>query len=87
MHTTPTRTKILYLILKLFAQRKLRVQDRYGTEVALQIHWAAQQLHPALFSETDMVAWIRDFYQRFFDYPLSDAEAHLILLGFAPGRD
>jgi hypothetical protein len=28
-----------------------------------------------------MVARTRDFYQRFFDYPLSDAEAHLILLG------
>jgi len=55
--------------------------------VALQIQWAAQQLHPALFSETDMVARIRDIYQRFFDYPLSDAEAHLILLGFAPGHD
>jgi len=31
MHKTPTRTKFLYLILKLYAQRKLRTQVRNAT--------------------------------------------------------
>lgn len=58
--------------------------DRYGTEVALQIEWAAQQLHPALFGDVDLARKTMDFYQRFFDYPLTEAEAHRILAGLPP---
>jgi len=58
--------------------------DRYGTEVALQIQWAAQQLHPELFGDVDMVAKTVEFYQRFFDYPLSEPDARLILQGLPP---
>ena len=58
--------------------------DRYGTEVALQLEWAAQQLHPERFKEVDMVAKTMDFYRRFFDYPLTAAEAQRILKGLAP---
>lgn len=58
--------------------------DRYGTESALQIQWAAHQLHPALFADTDMVSITRDFYRRFFDYPLSRDEAARILHGQPP---
>ncbi|WP_226502372.1 ABC transporter substrate-binding protein [Pseudomonas sp. MWU16-30317] len=58
--------------------------DRYGTEVALQLEWAAQQLHPERFKEVDMVAKTMDFYRRFFDYPLTTAEAQRILKGLAP---
>jgi iron complex transport system substrate-binding protein len=58
--------------------------DRYGTEVALQIEWAAQQLHPALFQGTDMVARTTAFYRQFFDYPLSPADAQRMLQGLPP---
>ena len=58
--------------------------DRYGTEVALQIQWAAQQLHPELFGDVDMVKETIKFYRQFFDYPLSEADARLILLGLKP---
>lgn len=60
--------------------------DRYGTEVALQVQWAAQQLHPELFSDVDMVGKTVDFYQRFFDYPLGEADARLILQGLPPAK-
>lgn len=60
--------------------------DRYGTEVALQIQWAAQQLHPERFGDVDMVGETVDFYQRFFDYPLSESDARLILQGLPPAQ-
>ena len=55
--------------------------DRYGTETALQIQWAAQKLHPELFQDLNMVQVTRDFYRRFFDYPLTPEEAGRILAG------
>lgn len=55
--------------------------DRYGTETALQIQWAAQKLHPPLFPNLNMVQATRDFYRRFFDYPLTPEEAQKILAG------
>lgn len=55
--------------------------DRYGTEVALQIEWAAQQLHPDLFSDIDMVQRTITFYQQFFDYTLSETDARRMLQG------
>lgn len=58
--------------------------DRYGTESALQLQWAAHQLHPALFADSDMVTLTRDFYHHFFDYPLSTDEAQRILHGQPP---
>lgn len=58
--------------------------DRYGTEAALQIQWAAKLLHPQLFPQLDMVKATQDFYQRFFDYALSAAQAQRILQAQAP---
>lgn len=58
--------------------------DRYGVESALQVPWAAQVLHPALFADVDMVKMTRDFYQRFFDYPLTAAQAQRILHALPP---
>jgi iron complex transport system substrate-binding protein len=58
--------------------------DRYGTEAALQIPWAAKLLHPDLFPQNDMVNITRDFYRRFFNYRLSDAEAMRMLKGLGP---
>lgn len=58
--------------------------DRYGTEAALQIQWAAKQLHPQLFRQLDIVAATQAFYQRFYDYPLTASEAARILAGLPP---
>ncbi|RPD99805.1 ABC transporter substrate-binding protein [Candidatus Pantoea deserta] len=61
--------------------------DRYGTEFALQIQWAAQQLHPQLFAQSDIIAATRDFYQRFYHYPLRVDEAKRILAALPPLSD
>jgi iron complex transport system substrate-binding protein len=53
--------------------------DRYGPEEALQIQWAAQLLHPDLFTDLDLVKTTRDFYQNFFAYTLSDTDVQDIL--------
>ena len=58
--------------------------DRYGTEVALQVQWAAQVLHPDRFEGVDMVARTRSFYERFFDYALSEGDARRVLTGLGP---
>ncbi|WP_276724243.1 ABC transporter substrate-binding protein [Pantoea septica] len=58
--------------------------DRYGTEVALQILWAAKQLHPQRFARLDLIAATRRFYQRFYDYPLRADEAERVLAGLPP---
>ena len=58
--------------------------DRYGTESALQIQWAAKLFHPQRFANVDLVSVTRDFYQRFFDYPLNEKEAGRILQALPP---
>jgi len=58
--------------------------DRYGTEVALQIQWAAKLLHPQLFPSIDMQKQTQDFYQRFFHYRLTDGQAKRILAALPP---
>ncbi|WP_414147748.1 ABC transporter substrate-binding protein [Erwinia sp. BNK-24-b] len=58
--------------------------DRYGTEAALQIQWAAKLLHPQLFPALDMVKTTQDFYRRFFDYPLTAVQAQRILQAKGP---
>lgn len=58
--------------------------DRYGTEEALQIQWAAKLLHPDKFADVDMVRETRHYYRIFYNYDLSEAEAKAILAGQAP---
>lgn len=58
--------------------------DRYGTEAALQIQWAAKKLHPELFPRLDIVKATQDFYQRFFTYSLSRDDAERILQAQKP---
>lgn len=58
--------------------------DRYGTESALQLLWAASTLHPTRFAGLDMVSITRDFYRQFFDYSLSQVEAMRILAALPP---
>lgn len=48
--------------------------ERYGPEEALQIQWAAKTLHPERFTDLDIHAEAKNFYQIFFDYRLSDAD-------------
>ncbi|PEI05844.1 ABC transporter substrate-binding protein [Pantoea agglomerans] len=58
--------------------------DRYGTEVALQIQWAAKKLHPALFAKRDLRKATQEFYRTFYDYPLSANDAQRILQALPP---
>ena len=53
--------------------------ERYGTEEALQVLWAAKTVHPEFFKDIDMEKETRFFYKKFFDYDLSDAELAEIL--------
>jgi iron complex transport system substrate-binding protein len=52
--------------------------DRFGPEEALQIQWAAKTLHPELFTDLDIRAEARGFYQKFFAYNPSDSELNQI---------
>ncbi len=58
--------------------------DRYGTEAALQIQWAAKKLHPELFPTLNMVQTTQDFYQRFFNYSLTRDDVERILQAKGP---
>jgi len=58
--------------------------DRYGTEIALQVQWAAKKLHPALFSKRDLRKATQEFYRTFYDYPLSANDAQRILQALPP---
>jgi iron complex transport system substrate-binding protein len=51
----------------------------YGTEEAMNIQWAAKELHPDLFPNLDIAAETKAFYQQFFGYQLSPAEVSSIL--------
>ncbi|CAO5149885.1 iron complex transport system substrate-binding protein [Frankia sp. AiPs1] len=53
--------------------------DRFGPEEALQIQWIAKTLHPDLFKDLDIRAETRSFYQKFFDYQVTDADLDQIL--------
>ena len=58
--------------------------DRYSTEEALQVLWAAKTLHPQKFTDIDMVKETQQFYSTFFGYSLSADDAQRILAGEAP---
>ena len=61
--------------------------DRYGPEVALQVRWAAQTLHPEQFSHApdgSLLQQTQAFYKQFFHYTLSRDDAKRMLAGLAP---
>ena len=58
--------------------------DRYSTEEALQILWAAKTLHPDKFADVDMVKETREFYKTYYGYDLTEDEANRILAGDPP---
>lgn len=58
--------------------------DRYGCEALLQLQWAAKKLHPALFADLDMRTAVRNFYNIFFRYHLSEDDISRILAAQPP---
>jgi iron complex transport system substrate-binding protein len=58
--------------------------DRYSVEEALQIQWAAQKFFPERFRDFDVIAETVSFYREFFNYPLTDREAEMIIKGIPP---
>ena len=58
--------------------------DRYSTEEALQVLWAAQILHPNQFKKLDMAQKTREFYQKYYHYNLTAKQAKQILAGIVP---
>ena len=58
--------------------------DRYGSEILLQLRWAAKTLHPDLFRSTDMVELTRSFYRDFLSYPLRTDEAQRMIDALPP---
>ncbi|WP_308720129.1 ABC transporter substrate-binding protein [Komagataeibacter xylinus] len=58
--------------------------DRYGSELPLQISWAAKTLHPDLFTDIDPVVLTQDFYRTYFHYNLTADDAQRILAGQPP---
>ena len=60
--------------------------DRYGCEITLQLRWALSRLHPDKLSADDLPARVQAFYRQFFDYALSEADAHRMLQGQPPAK-
>lgn len=50
-------------------------------EGVLQFLWAAHVIQPDLFADWDLAAQVKDFYQQFYGYRLSDGELNAILTG------
>jgi iron complex transport system substrate-binding protein len=50
-------------------------------ETPLAILWTAKTLYPEMFSDLDMAAETKYYYQEFFNYPISDQEAAQVLSG------
>ncbi len=83
--SSPLRT------LNAFKQKKMWVNprgvftwDRYGCEVLLQVQWAAKILHPTLFADLDLRTAVRNFYNIFFHYHLSEDDISRILAAQPP---
>jgi iron complex transport system substrate-binding protein len=55
-----------------------------SSESFLLVMWLAKMLHPDKFGDLDMVKEVRDYYHRFYHYPLTAEEARLILSHLPP---
>lgn len=55
--------------------------DRYSAEEALQVLWAAKLLHPQAMQDIDLPQKVQQFYQRYYHYHLTTAQANKILAG------
>lgn len=47
-------------------------------ETAVQLYWAASVINPELYADVDVDAVTRDFFERFYEYELSDEELDAI---------
>lgn len=71
--------------LKAVKHKQVFVQPRgvstlwAGTEGALQVLWLAKILHPNEFKDLNLESKVREFYERFYRYKLSDEELTEIL--------
>jgi iron complex transport system substrate-binding protein len=57
--------------------------DRHSAEAALQVLWAAKQLHPELFRDLDIKRETVNFYSKYFHYTLTDAD-YLSIMNATP---
>lgn len=53
-----------------------------GTTTTLLVMWMAKCFHPELFSDIDMVEEIKDYYEQFYEFTLTDEQAENILNGW-----
>jgi iron complex transport system substrate-binding protein len=53
--------------------------DRPAPEAILGVTWLAKTLYPEQFADVDLKALSKDFYNRFYDYALSDEEFNAFL--------
>lgn len=56
-----------------------------GSARPLYYQWLAQQLHPDLFKDVDLVKEMQYYYKTFYNYDLSAAEGQKILAGWVEG--
>lgn len=64
---------------QIFVQPRGAITFWAGTEGALQILWLAKILHPNEFKDLNLEQKVREFYERFYNYKLSDDELKEIL--------
>ncbi|MBV7273714.1 ABC transporter substrate-binding protein [Clostridiaceae bacterium UIB06] len=60
--------------------------DRYSSEEALQIQWAAKIIYPEKFKDIDVEKETKWFYKTFFNYELSEDEVQKILNAEPPAK-
>ncbi|ANK62063.1 ABC transporter substrate-binding protein [Loigolactobacillus backii] len=60
--------------------------DRYSAEESLQVLWAAKKLNPSQFKQLNMTKKTQQFYQQYYNYDLSKADANRILAGEKPAK-
>ncbi len=53
--------------------------DRYTPESVLQVQWAAKTLYPDRFTSLDMNQAVKDYYKKFMNYDISDADVQTVL--------
>ena len=53
-----------------------------GSTTTLLVMWMAKTLHPELFEDMNMVEEIKTYYERFYDYKLTDEQAQNVLNGW-----
>ncbi|MBC2582694.1 ABC transporter substrate-binding protein [Clostridium sp. DJ247] len=58
--------------------------NRYGTEEALQVQWAAKTIQPDKFQTLDIAKETKSFYKTFLNYDLTDNDVQKILNAQAP---